>query len=361
MNRHLFLAPIFALGALAAGPAGADVKAGVEAWSREDFAAAIRQWQGPAASGDADAQFNLAQAYKWGKGVKQDLRQAELLYGKAAAQGHMRASDEYGLLLFDRGEHAMAFPYVRAAAERGDARAQYLVAVAHFNGDMVPRDWVRAYALMSLARAAGLPQAIAGLQQMDGYIPLAQRQQAVALAQQLASDADATRNRQLTSAELGVPVPPPAAPRITIPTPREAVAAATAVAAGSSPRTAGADYARPAVSSQPATPRTAAPVPRPTPAAAAAAPKPAPAPAAKLPVETGGPWRIQLGAFGVAANADALWAKVRTMPGVAGHARINASAGKVTKLQAGGYSQGAAQAACSRLTAAGLTCVPVRN
>lgn len=367
MNRVLFPAALIGLASLMAMPAFADVQAGVEAWTREDFAAAIKEWQGPAARGDADAQFNMAQAYKWGKGVKQDLRQAELLYGKAAAQGHMRASDEYGLLLFDRGERAMALPYVTAAAQRGDPRAQYLVAIAHFNGDMVGKDWVRAYALMSLARNAGLPQASAGLQQMDSYIPLAQRQQGVALAQQLAADADATRNRQLSASELGVR--PPATPsaqvavRTRIPAPAEAIQAAEATAAGSSPRTAGADFARPAVASQPATPRSAQPNAAPTPVPPAQ-PKVAPTPAkvpAKPSVEMTGNWRIQLGAFGQTANADALWAKVRGKREVAGHPRVNVIAGKVTKLQAGGYSEAAAKAACSALNAAGQTCVPVRN
>ena len=53
-------------------PAAADVRAGVDAWSRGDYAAAVSQWEGPAATGDADAMFNLAQAYRLGRGVAQD-------------------------------------------------------------------------------------------------------------------------------------------------------------------------------------------------------------------------------------------------------------------------------------------------
>ena len=44
--------------------------AGVDAWTRGDFPAAVKEWQAGAARGDADAQFNLGQAYKLGKGVK---------------------------------------------------------------------------------------------------------------------------------------------------------------------------------------------------------------------------------------------------------------------------------------------------
>ena len=95
--------------------------------------------------------FNLAQAYKWGRGVPQDFARAELLYAKAAQQGHLAAADNYGLLLFQRGQQAAAMPYIRAASDRGDARAQYLLGLAYFNAEFVGKDWVRAYALESLA------------------------------------------------------------------------------------------------------------------------------------------------------------------------------------------------------------------
>lgn len=86
---------------------------------------------------------------------------------------------------------------------------------------------------------------------------------------------------------------------------------------------------------------------------------PAPAPAAAA---SGGAWRVQLGAFGVASNADALWARLRGLPELAGHPRLNVRAGAVTKLQAGGFaSEAAARAACSRISASGQTCIAVKN
>ena len=89
-----------------------------------------------------------------------------------------------------------------------------------------------------------------------------------------------------------------------------------------------------------------------------AAPTDAPAAA---PAASGGAWRIQLGAFGVASNADAMWAKVKGRAEVAGHARLNAPSGKVTRLLATGYSEGEAQAACKKLSAAGISCLATRN
>jgi TPR repeat protein len=71
----------------------ADVGAEVDAWSRGDYPLAIREWQAPAERGDADALFNLGQAYKLGRGVKADLAKAEDLFGRAVAKGHLQAAD----------------------------------------------------------------------------------------------------------------------------------------------------------------------------------------------------------------------------------------------------------------------------
>ena len=161
------------LAALAAGPALADVKSGVDAWGRGDYAAAVREWEGPASLGDPDAMFNLGQAYRLGRGVGVDMARAEALYARAAAAGHLQAADTYGLMLFQDGRHEAALPYVREAARRGDPRSQYLLGIAHFNGDLVERDWTRAYALLTLANSAGLPQAAPAIAEMDLHIHLA--------------------------------------------------------------------------------------------------------------------------------------------------------------------------------------------
>jgi cell division septation protein DedD len=323
-RKSIITALIAASGAILSVPALADTKAGVDAWTKGDHAGAVKEWQAAALKGDPDALFNLGQAYKLGKGVPQDLAKAEELFGRAAAMGHMQAADNYGLLLFQRGERARALPFIRAASDRGDPRAQYLLGIAHFNGDLVPKDWPRAYALVSLARQQGLAQAGPALKQMDEFIPIEQRQQGVALAAELQSQADATRARQMAAVDLGSQVPngtstpPPPSPRPV------------------------------AVVTPPPAPRPVAVVTPPP------APRPAPPPVAS------GKWRIQLGAFGQMSNADALWNRVKGRPELAGHPRLNVKAGAVTKLQAGGFaSQAEAQAACGRLRSAGFECVAV--
>jgi cell division septation protein DedD len=80
----------------------------------------------------------------------------------------------------------------------------------------------------------------------------------------------------------------------------------------------------------------------------------APAPVAA----TSGPWKLQLGAFGVKGNAEKLWAQLSARPELQGKTRLLVPAGKLTKLLAGGFASRAdANAACSRLQAAGQVCV----
>lgn len=312
--------------ALLASPLAADVKKGVDAWSTGDYSTAVAEWRGPAANGDADALFNLAQAYRLGRGVEADITRARELYAEAANKGHVKAADNYGLLLFQQGEQSTAMPLIRDASDRGDPRAQYVLGLAHFNADYAQKDWVRAYALLTLANAQGLPQASTALTQMDQYVPLAQRQQAQSLARQLEADAAQRRSAQLAAADLGSQPQAPAA-RTPVPAsqPSNAVRAFPSTPA---PRTAPAQAARPAA---------------PTPVRTAA---------------TGGNWRVQLGAFGVADNADRLWNKLSGNPALSGTRKQLVPGGNVTRLMAVGFaSQSAAQAACNRLKAQGQGCI----
>lgn len=405
-----------------AGPVRADVKAGVDAWTAGDYPTAVKEWQEPAARGDADAQFNLAQAYRLGRGVPQNDAKALELYAAAAKSGHVEAADHYGLMLFQAGRRDEALPYVQAAAGRGDPRAQYLLGIAYFNGDLFEKDWVRAYALMTLANSAGLPQAVPAMAQMDQFIPAEQRQQAAGLATTLKKEAEVARASQLAAVDPAATSLPPASVAATAKVPRPvekvptepssaamsdgaakariAVAEAASATGAESPATAGADYARPAtaepapapsspprVPSKPAAVAAKSPEPAPAaspeapappkPAAAAAAtPKPAPPgaqtkPAAAKPVApkpaapvtrtATGPWRLQLGSFAVTGNAEKMWAQISGRPELSGKTRAITTSGRFTMLTAGGFaSQADANAACAALKRGGHSCIVTR-
>lgn len=325
-------------------PALADVKAGVDAWSRGDFAAAVKEWRQPAINGDPDAQFNMGQAYKLGRGVPVDLKEAEEWYRRAALQGHLQAEDNYGLILFQNGDRQKALPYIQKSADRGEPRAQYILGTALFNGDLVKKDWPRAYALMTRASAAGLDAASASLAQMDHYIPLEERQKGLAIARDLEQQA----SRPVLPSEPGVKAPAKPAPviRATDVPPSKPVVA-TPKPAAAAPKTA------------PAAPKpvvVAAQKPAPKPVVTAAAPKPEKA----VPASSEG-WRVQLGAFSDEVKAKALWSSLKSrIAGLSGLQPSYVKAGPVTRLQAGGFAtKAAAEKLCSSAKAAGQACLPV--
>lgn len=316
--------------ALLAVPAFADVKAGVDAWSEGDYANAVVKWQEPAAAGDPDAMFNLAQAYRLGRGVEIDNARARKLYEQAAMRGHVKAADNYGLMLFQEGKQEMAMPMIRAAADRGDPRAQYVLGLSHFNAEYAPRDWVRAYALMTLANGSGLPQARDALAQMDKYVPEAQRSQAQSLAREIEASARSQRIAELAAADLATrqPVtasitPPPASKQVAFLPPASAAAQVAVV--------------------------------QPLPVSKPAAKPPAP-PA----VRKSGKWRVQLGAFSVAANADRMWKQLSGKSALSGTTKALVPSGRVTRLLASGFgSQAEAARACASLKREGESCLVV--
>ena len=187
MGARHWLALFFFAPLLWAAPAPAQsVKAGIEAWQKADYARAVAIWRPLAEQGDADAAFNLGQAYRLGRGVKIDLGEAQTWLERAASQGHVDAQTTLGLLLFGNGNQAEGARWQKQAAEKGEARAMLIYGTALFNGDGVPQDRVLGYAYVSRASAQGLGPAKATLAQMDEVMPLADRKKGLAIAMQKA-------------------------------------------------------------------------------------------------------------------------------------------------------------------------------
>lgn len=330
--RHLVAAMALATAAMPA-LAQNDTKAGVDAFMKGDFAEAVRIWRPLAIAGDADAQYNLGQSYFRGRGVAEDPKQAEAWYRRAAEQGQPLARDAYGLLLFQSGRRDQALPFIEESAGRGMPQAQYVYATLLFNGDMVERDWVRAYALMTRASAGGVAQASAGLAQMDRLVPLDQRQRGLQLARafEIAADKpDLDTVPAIRPADL-----PPSQP-------------------GSEPR-------NPAVALQtlekPLSPRV--PVAKPVAKAALRAPSRVETTATSA-GQASGNWRVQLGAFGSSAGAKGLWTSLRAkIPALVPYQHFEVPAGAVTRLQAGPLpTRAAAEQLCAKVRAAGNACLP---
>src|SRR5437763_9500668 len=188
MSPKYLVAAVLAA-ALAAPLSAQSVKAGIEAWQRADYSAAVGIWRPLAESGDADAQFNLGQAYRLGRGVPLDLSAAKLWFERAARSGHLDAETTLGLLTFQNGDRVGGLKWLRQAAEAGEPRALLVVGTALYNGDGVPQDKVLGYAYVSRAAAQGLEPAQETLAQLDQLMPLADRQKGVAIAQAKAKQA----------------------------------------------------------------------------------------------------------------------------------------------------------------------------
>lgn len=193
-SRFKFLAVVAAVVALPWEAADArTVRAGIEAWQRSDYAGAVAIWRPLAEKGDADAAFNLGQAYRLGRGVSVDLATAQTWLEAAARADHLDAQTTLGLLLFDSGSRDSAMQWLKKAAERGEPRALLVYGTALFNGDGVPRDPVLAYAYVSRSAAQGLEPAKSTLQQLDAMLPVEQRQKGVAIALQQAKGKPAAK------------------------------------------------------------------------------------------------------------------------------------------------------------------------
>ena len=315
--------------------AHADVKAGVDAWSRGDYGLAVKEWRPLAIAGDADAQFNLGQAYKLGRSVPVDLKQAQDWYRRAAAQGHMQAEDNLGLILFQNGDRQNAMPYIEKSSARGEPRAQYVLATALFNGDLVKKDWVRAYALMTRASASGLPQASSSLAQMDQFIPLEQRQRGLTLARDLETNA-MRPNLATTLPMLNRPA------RATEPTIRSEDIPPSS------------NVERP-ISKPPVVVAIARPIQKPVMA------KPVVLKPVPTPVIAAQGWRVQLGAFSDQDNARALWGKLKAkISALGGLQPYFVKAGAVMRLQAGPTAgKAAAERVCASVKASGQGCLAV--
>lgn len=341
-GSHLSKLALAALAlSLQTAPALADVKAGVDAWTRGDYDAAVKEWREPALKGDPDAQFNMGQAYKTGRGVKTDLNVALDWYKKASAQGHLKAMDSYGHLLHYQGRVVEALPILQASSDRGDPRAQYLLATELFNGTNISKDWVRAYALMSLASSAGMAPASQSLAQMDTYIPLEQRQAATVLAGELEQRASRNASAQAAGFPINMSQPPKPAKQVAVPP--STIPSSNPPGFPANIPVAGAPAAMPKIA-QPAAVKPAA-----TPVVKTAAPA------------VSSPWRIQLGAFSEDANAKKLWASLKGK--VAGIDALQPSykaSGQITRLQAGPFAnRAAAETMCGKLKAAGQACLVV--
>ncbi|MHA6827400.1 tetratricopeptide repeat protein [Ralstonia pseudosolanacearum] len=118
-----------------------------------------------AVAGDADAQFAVAEAYRQGATVVENLSESLRWYRAAAEQGHGLAQNNLGSMLLN-GMGADKNPkeatiWYRKAAEQGEAVAQFNLALRYLHGTGAPQSdndaaaWLRKAAAQGYTEAAG--------------------------------------------------------------------------------------------------------------------------------------------------------------------------------------------------------------
>ena len=105
----------------------ADFQKGLDAYDREDYATALKEWKILADEGDPSSQYNLGVMYRMGKGVAKDDKEAAKWY--------------------------------RLAAYQGDAGSQFLLGYMYLNGIGVPQNNLRAHMWVNLAASQGVEAA----------------------------------------------------------------------------------------------------------------------------------------------------------------------------------------------------------
>lgn len=148
----------------AAAQASAEVAASDGQWAeaaaasaRGDYTSAVALIRPLAEEGHAQAQYNLGNMYRDGRGVSKDYAETVKWYGKAAEQGFPPAQYNLGLA-YEKGDVApqdstKAVKWWRKAAEQGFPPAQFNLGLMYAQGRGIPRNYVQAHKWFNLVAA----------------------------------------------------------------------------------------------------------------------------------------------------------------------------------------------------------------
>lgn len=185
---------------------------GTDFWVQGRYAEAVALWAEEAQRGNPDAQYNLGQAFRLGRGVPQSLERAIEYYRAAAKAGHKGAAEQLGLIYYDRPETRFAaIELLRALAAEGRPRAAYVIGLEYLDGQTLSKDPALARYYLKIAADGGVDLAIAALQR----VPSPQKTgpgQAGAVADQLGTAAVGGHAASGTGA-VGLGAVAPIAPR----------------------------------------------------------------------------------------------------------------------------------------------------
>lgn len=155
--KRLVVALALALGA--AGPAQADLAAGVAAFEAGNYAEAERELRPAAKNGDAEAQYRIAQMHEHGLGTVANYSVAWNWYKRAADKGHLDATARAAKLL-EEGlgrpvDREGAYKLYLKAAEKGHVEAMTHVGLVNIRGEGKKADYLAGINWLQKAAAKG--------------------------------------------------------------------------------------------------------------------------------------------------------------------------------------------------------------
>ena len=159
-----------------------------EAYTRQDYATALKELLPLVENGDARAQVMVGELYRDGQGTPQDYDEAVRWYRRAVNQG-LDAAQESLAVLYMKG-HGVPKDYVEArklllaAADQGLASAQFRLGVMYQRGWGVTQDDVEAHKWLNIAGANGHAES----SKFRDYIAKSMTSAQIAEAQRLARE-----------------------------------------------------------------------------------------------------------------------------------------------------------------------------
>ena len=114
----------------------------------KDYAEAVMWYRKAAEQGNAGGQNSLGFCYQNGLGVAQDYTEAVKWYRKAAEQGNASGQNNLGVCYeYGKGvaqDNSQAVKWYRKAAEQGNASGQYNLGLCYYNGKGVTKNYTEA-------------------------------------------------------------------------------------------------------------------------------------------------------------------------------------------------------------------------
>jgi TPR repeat protein len=154
LSALAILAPLLVVPAIAQ-----DFNQGYFAYTRGDFATALKEWRPLAERGSTLAQYNLGGMYYNGEGVTQDYKEAKKWFDRAAAHEYAPAQTSLGIIYGEgqgvRRDYAEAVKWYRFGAEQGHAPAQVRLSLQYADGKGVPKDLAEAVKWFDIAAELG--------------------------------------------------------------------------------------------------------------------------------------------------------------------------------------------------------------